>query len=143
MPKCPLCFAAYGGALSVLGLGAGAQHLLAELLIAVAVIGSFGLVLSLAIRRRDAATPLVSAAGAALVLAGRFAFDTSAVAAVGAVLLVAAAIANSVLCQARSDRSASARRFDEGPADSYRLVLVERRGSAWRPNREYTCSRAK
>jgi hypothetical protein len=99
LPKCPLCFAAYGGALSVLGLGSAAQHWLAELLIAVAVIGSFGLVLALAIRRRDAATPLVSAAGAALVLAGRFAFDTPGVAAVGAVLLVAAAMANSVRCR--------------------------------------------
>jgi hypothetical protein len=98
LPKCPLCFAAYGGALGALGLSPAAHQWLVEPLIVAAVLASFGLVLALAVRRRDAVTPLVSAVGAASVLAGRFAFDLPALTAVGAGLLVGAALANSARC---------------------------------------------
>jgi len=94
LPKCPVCFAAYGSALAALG----AQRLL-EPLVVVTVVASFGLVLALSVRRGDAVTPLVSAAGAVLVLAGRLAFDRPALTILGSLLLVAAAIANSVLCR--------------------------------------------
>jgi hypothetical protein len=99
LPKCPLCFAAYGGALGALGLSPTARQWLAEPLIALAVMVSFGLVLALAVRRRDALTPMVSATGAALVLAGRFAFDNPPITAVGVVLLVAASLVNSARCR--------------------------------------------
>jgi len=61
-----------------------------EPLIAVAAMGSFGLVAAPSIRRRDVVTPVVSAAGVLLVLAGRFALDGPAITTVGALLLVAA-----------------------------------------------------
>ena len=99
MPKCPACFAAYGSALAALGLAPVAHRWLVEPLITLGVIGSFGLVLGLAVPRRDAVTPLVSALGAALVLAGRFAFGRPAITAVGTVLLVAAALTNSAGCR--------------------------------------------
>lgn len=99
LPKCPLCFAAYGGALGALGLSPAAHQWLVEPVIALCVVVSFGLVLSLAVRRRDALTPLVSAAGAALVFAGRFAFDLPLITAVGVVLLVAASVLNSARCR--------------------------------------------
>jgi hypothetical protein len=80
-------------------LSPAAHQWLVEPVIALAVIVSFVLVLSLAVRRRDALTPLVSAAGAALVLAGRFAFDLPPITAVGVVLLVAASVVNSARCR--------------------------------------------
>jgi hypothetical protein len=99
LPKCPLCFAAYGSALGVLGVTPRVHERLVDILLVLAVTVSFGLVLALSLRRRDALTPAVSAAGAVLVLAGRMALDAPAVTAVGATLLVAAAVVNSVRCR--------------------------------------------
>ena len=107
LPKCPLCFTAYGSALGALGLSPAADQRLVEPLIVAAVVMSFGLVLVLAVRRRDALTPLVSAIGATLVLAGRFGFDVPTITTVGAVLLAAAAIRNSVLCAGQKPSGAS------------------------------------
>ena len=100
LPKCPLCFAACGSALGALGLGTTAHQWLVEPLIVAAVTLSFGLVLTPAVRRGDAITPLVSGLGVAFVLAGRFAFDLPAITGVGVALLVAAALANSARCRA-------------------------------------------
>lgn len=97
LPKCPLCFAAYGSALGAFGLGSA--HRWAEPLVALTVMASFGVVLGLSVRRRDLRTPLVSGAGALLVLWGRFALETPAVTMAGAVLLVAAALVNSAVCR--------------------------------------------
>lgn len=105
LPKCPLCFAAYGGALGALGLSPAAHQWLVEPLIAVVAMGSFGLVATLSIRRRDVVTPLVSAAGVLLILAGRFALDGPAITAVGALLLVTAALANATSCRRSGIRS--------------------------------------
>jgi len=99
LPKCPLCFAAYGSALGALGVGPAAHQRLVDALLVLAVAASFGLVLALSVHRRDAVTPLVSAAGAVLVLAGRLALDVPAVTAAGAALLVAAAVVNSARCR--------------------------------------------
>lgn len=99
LPKCPLCFAAYGSALGALGVSPGAHQWLVDVLLVLAVTASFGLVLALSLRRRDAVTPAVSAAGAVLVLGGRMALDAPAVTAVGAMLLVAAAVVNAVRCR--------------------------------------------
>ena len=99
LPKCPLCFAAYGSALSALGLSPASHHRLVEPLIAVAVVASFVLVTALSIPRRDVVSPLLSAAGALLVLAGRFALDTTALTALGFFLLVNGALANALLCR--------------------------------------------
>ena len=99
LPKCPLCFAAYGSALGALGVSPAAHSRVIGALLALAVAASFGLVLALAIRRRDAVTPSVSAAGAVLLVAGRLAFDRPVMTAVGAGLLVGAAIVNSVRCR--------------------------------------------
>jgi hypothetical protein len=100
LPKCPLCFAAYGSGLTALGLGPiGQQHLAAPLL-ATAAIASFALVLALSLRRRDRVTPLASAAGAVLLLGGAFAVHSPGLAAAGALLLVAASLVNSARCRA-------------------------------------------
>ena len=99
LPKCPLCFAAYGSALGALGVSPAAHERLVDVLLALAVTASFGLVLALSVRRRDAVTPAVSAAGAVLVLAGRMALDALPVTAAGAGLLVAAAVVNSARCR--------------------------------------------
>ena len=99
LPKCPLCFAAYGSALGALGVSPSAHERLVGELLALAVTASFGLVLALSARRRDAVTPFVSGAGAVLVLAGRLALDEPPVTAAGAVLLVAAAVVNSARCR--------------------------------------------
>lgn len=97
-PKCALCAAAYASALGALGVSPGVHQRLVEPFLALAVSVSFGLVLVLAVRRGDVVTPLASAAGAVLVLAGRL-VDTPAVTAVGAALLVAAALLNSARCR--------------------------------------------
>ena len=60
---------------------------------------SFALVTALSMRRRDALTPALSAAGLLLVLAGRFAVEGPAITAVGALLLVGAALANATSCR--------------------------------------------
>lgn len=98
VPKCPLCLAAYGGALGTLGLGPTAHQWVVEPLIGAAVILSFGLVSTLSLRRGDVATFLVSALGATFVFAGRLALEQPAVTTVGALLLVAAALANTARC---------------------------------------------
>jgi hypothetical protein len=99
LPKCPLCFAAYGSALGALGVSPGAHEGLVDVLLVLAVTVSFGLVLALSLRRRDAVTPAVSAAGGVLVLGGRMVLDALPVTVVGAVLLVAAAVVNAVRCR--------------------------------------------
>ncbi len=99
LPKCPLCFAAYGSALGALGVSPAAHERFVDALLALAVTASFGLVLALSVRRRDAVTPFVSAAGAVLVLAGRLFLAAPPATAVGAVLLVAAAVVNSARCR--------------------------------------------
>jgi len=99
VPKCPLCFAAYASALTALGVAPGPHFPLVELLLGALVLASFGLVVSLAVRRRDAVAASVSGFGAALVFAGRFAFDAPLMTAIGAILLVTAAVANSALCR--------------------------------------------
>ena len=101
LPKCPLCFAAYGSALGALGVSPAAHERIVDVLLTLAVAASFGLVLALSWRRGDAQTPLASALGAALVLVGRLAFDrpTMTMTAAGAVLLVGAALVNSVRCR--------------------------------------------
>jgi hypothetical protein len=99
LPKCPLCFAAYGGALGALGVSPAAYRPVVDALLGVGVVTSFALVAALSIRRHDAATPAVSALGAILVLSGRLLLDAPAVTAVGAVVLVAAALVNAVRCR--------------------------------------------
>ena len=99
LPKCPLCFAAYGSALGALGVSPAAYRPLVDVLLASSVTASFGIVLALSRRRRDAVTPLVSAVGAVLILAGRLAFDAPAITAAGAIVLVAAAVVNSIRCR--------------------------------------------
>ena len=102
LPKCPACFAAYGGGLTALGLSPVVQQRLAGPLLATVVLVSFALVLRLSLSRGDYLTPLASATGAALVLAGAFAFHRPAVVAVGATVLLVASIVNSARCRAAS-----------------------------------------
>ena len=93
LPKCPLCFAAYGGALGALGVSPAAYRPL------VAVATSFGIVLALARGRRDALTPAISGMGAVLVLAGRVWLDVPAMTVAGAMVLTGGAIVNSIRCR--------------------------------------------
>jgi len=102
LPKCALCFAAYGSALGALGLGPIVHPRLVEPLVTVAVAASVGLVLALSVRRRDVVTPVASAAGAAAVLLGRYALDRPLVTGAGAFLLVAAAVLNAARCRSAS-----------------------------------------
>ena len=99
LPKCPLCFAAYGSALGALGISPAAYRPLVDAVLVLSVIASFALVLALSRRRRDLVTPFVSAVGAALVLAGRLAFERPAITVAGAIVLAAAAFVNSVRCR--------------------------------------------
>jgi hypothetical protein len=99
LPKCPLCFAAYGSALGALGVSPAAHREIVDVLLILAVGASVGLVLALSRRRGDALTPLVSTVGAAGVLGGRLALDLPALTAAGALLLVGAALVNSVRCR--------------------------------------------
>jgi hypothetical protein len=105
VPKCPACLAAYGSALAALGLGPIAGNRLVEALLAVTVLLSFGLVASLARRRGGLVAPVLSAAGVSLILAGRLAVGAVPLTLAGALLLVAAALANTVLCR-RAARAA-------------------------------------
>jgi hypothetical protein len=99
LPKCPLCFAAYGSALGALGVGPAAYGPLLGLLLTLAVGVSVGLVVTLSVRRRDLVTPVASGAGGALVLLGRLTFDAPVVTATGAVVLAGAALVNAVRCR--------------------------------------------
>jgi hypothetical protein len=99
LPKCPLCFAAYGGALGALGVSPAAYRPLMDVMLALVVTLSFALVLVMSARRRDAVTPAWSGAGAALVLGGRLALDATAVTVAGALVLVAAALVNATRCR--------------------------------------------
>jgi hypothetical protein len=99
VPKCPVCFVAYASALTTLGLAPGAHLLFVDLMLGVFVLASFGLMVSLAIRRRDPVAASISGLGAALVFIGRLAFDAPVMTAIGAILLVTAAVANSALCR--------------------------------------------
>jgi hypothetical protein len=99
LPKCPLCFAAYGGALGALGVSPAAYRPVVDVLVAVAVATSFGIVLALARGRRDALTPAISGMGAVLVLAGRVWLDVPAITAAGAMVLTGGAIVNSIRCR--------------------------------------------
>ncbi len=99
VPKCALCFAAYGSALSTLGLGPAVHQRFVEPLVALSVVASVALVLVLSVRRRDVITPAAAAVGAAVVLAGRYALDRPLVTAAGAVLLVTASRVNAARCR--------------------------------------------
>ena len=99
LPKCPLCFAAYGSAVGAMGIGPAAHEWLVQALLVLAVGASSLTVLALAWPRRDMATPLVSAVGAAVLLVGRLGLDSTFVTAVGAGLLVAAAVFNASRCR--------------------------------------------
>ncbi len=99
LPKCVLCAAAYGSALGALGLAPAVNQQLVESLIVLTVVTSFGLVLLLGARRRDVVTPIVSAIGAVLVLAGRYALDQPIVTGAGAAVLVGAALYNAARCR--------------------------------------------
>ncbi len=99
LPKCALCAAAYGSALGALGLAPAVNQRLMESLIVLTVVTSFGLVLVLGTRRGDVVTPMVSAVGAALVLAGRYALEQPIVTGVGAAVLVGAALYNTARCR--------------------------------------------
>ena len=87
LPKCPLCFAAYGSALGALGVSPAAYRPIVDALLGLGVVISFALVAAQSARRRDATTPTLSAIGAVLVLAGRLLLDEPAVTAAGAVVL--------------------------------------------------------
>jgi hypothetical protein len=99
LPKCPLCFAAYGAALGALGVSPAAYRPLVDTLVLLAVATSFGIVLALARGRRDALTPVISGIGAVLVLAGRVWLDMPAITAAGAMILTGGAIVNSIRCR--------------------------------------------
>lgn len=99
VPKCPLCFAAYGSALGALGVSPSAYRPLVDVVLGLGVITSFAVVAALSARRRDAATPAVSAVGAVLVLAGRLLLEAPAVTAAGALVLVGAALVNAARCR--------------------------------------------
>ena len=99
MPKCALCFAAYGSALGALGLGPAVHERMVEPLVRLAVGASVLLVLAMSIRRRDAVTPLLSVAGASVALAGRYALEQPLVTAVGAALLIGGALLNAARCR--------------------------------------------
>ena len=99
LPKCPVCFVAYGSALAALGVGPVAGQRVVDVAVVGAVAASSAVVLALAIRRRDLLTPLASATGAALVLAGRLVLDRPLVTLTGAAVLVAAALVNAVRCR--------------------------------------------
>jgi hypothetical protein len=99
LPKCPLCFAAYGSAVGALGVGPDVHEEVVAGLLVLAVTISFGVVLALSLRRRDAVTPALSAAGAILVLGGRLVFDSTSMTMLGAVLLVTGAVLNTIRCR--------------------------------------------
>ena len=99
LPKCPLCFAAYGGALGALGISPATYGPLVGLLLGLGVAASFAVVLALSARRGDAFTPAISVSGAALVLAGRFLLDAPGLTAAGALVMVAAALLNTARCR--------------------------------------------
>jgi hypothetical protein len=99
LPKCPLCFAAYGGALGAVGVSPAAYRPLVDVLVVVAVATSFGIVLALARGRRDALTPAISGMGAVLVLAGRVWLDVPTMTVAGAMFLAGGAIVNSIRCR--------------------------------------------
>jgi hypothetical protein len=99
LPKCPLCFAAYGSALGAAGVGPLAQERLVDGLLVLAVAVSCGLVWQLSLRRHDVWTPLASATGGLLLLTGQLAFGARPLTLLGAVLLVAAALVNAGRCR--------------------------------------------
>ena len=99
LPKCPLCFAAYGGALGAVGVSPAAYRPLVDVLVVVAVATSFGIILALARGRRDALTPAISGMGAVLVLAGRVWLDVPTMTVAGAMVLTGGAIVNSIRCR--------------------------------------------
>ena len=107
VPKCVLCVAAYASALGALGLSPAAHARLVEPLVALGVATSFGLVLALSARRRDVRTPAASAAGAVLILAGRYLLELPVLTALGALLLVAAALVNAAQCRKGKREAAS------------------------------------
>lgn len=98
MPKCPLCFAAYFSALSALGWNPIVDPAVVNFGILFSVLTSCGLVTWLGLGRGDRRTVAVSALGATLVLVGRWAVQSNVVTASGAVLLVGAALLNTLRC---------------------------------------------
>jgi len=85
--------------MSALGLAPGAHRPLVELLLGILVLASFGLLVSLAVRRRDPVAASVSGLGVALVFHRKARVRLTGVTVVGAILLVTAAVANSALCK--------------------------------------------
>jgi hypothetical protein len=102
VPKCPLCLAAYGGALGALGAG---TSVLVRPFVCLAV----GLVVMVAIRRRDGKSVVAAVAGGALVLAGRMALHQPLLTAIGAVMLMGAATIASAARGRQSSCRASGR----------------------------------
>jgi len=107
LPKCALCATAYAAALGALGLSPSVHARILEPLLVLAVAGSFVMVASLAVRRRDFVTPALSGVGGALLLAGRYALDSPLLTAAGGAVMVAAALANAARCRRAKLRPAA------------------------------------
>ena len=99
LPKCPLCFAAYGGALGAVGVSPAAYRPLVDVLVVVAVATSFGIVLALARGRRDALTPARTRTAPIPEIAGRVWLDVPTMTVAGAMVLTGGAIVNSIRCR--------------------------------------------
>ncbi len=68
LPKCPLCFAAYGSAWGAFGAREAAHFAFIRALFAVLISASLALVMFLSWRRRDPLPPLVGGTGALTLL---------------------------------------------------------------------------
>jgi hypothetical protein len=99
LPKCPLCLAAYGSALGALGAGAVAQPL-----VCAGALAAVALVVVMALRRGDRRTAAASVAGGILLGVGRLVLHAPLVVLLGALVLVASAVANAALVR-RSARA--------------------------------------
>jgi hypothetical protein len=96
LPKCPLCWAAYTGAFASSGLGIAPERLAAVrwALVAALAVALAG-ILWRSVRLRRPGPAVAATLAVAAVLAGRLALDSTAVTALGLVLLAATAVASS------------------------------------------------